>query len=87
MERFKSLSLSFPAAVIGSFAPINQQKQTWFLLFISEGKKKKKSVFNQLFVSKMAAALYLMENQALPNGKNVIPKANTKENKSHKRGG
>lgn len=33
----------------------------------------------------MAAALYLMENQALPNGKNVIPKANTKENKSHKR--
>jgi len=34
----------------------------------------------------MAAALYLMENQALPNGKNVIPKANTKENKSHKRG-
>lgn len=47
----------------------------------------RKSVFNQLFVSKMAAALYLMENQTLPNGKNVIPKANTKENKSHKRGG
>lgn len=80
MKQFSSRPLSLPTAIIGScFALIHQQKEEWFELFI------RSSVFNQLFVSKMAAALYLMENQALPNGKNVIPEVNTKEKPQKRR--